>query len=376
MSIVSRIFDRYRQALNHSQDLYENIYRHNADHAQQFYNDFLHSLILPFSRQFDDPAWRDTLALSLESFFTRRDIDFIAVDGTCSKDPFQDFVVFFGGAYGVKGQISLEGESKRVRYKRWSMDEDVSMVAYVPVPYAEVGDALGAEEDFTLSEADKIDLSNIHTRIMQLAEIYLAYQLAKSSTIDHPRLLLMDLSPSSVLISTDVGMDRIGIVAEKGATTGLSQADLAVAYSHPVSTRLGIPSIKRYRRYSHLVGRLHATGGNSISMEQLIRESELSVAEWEYSLGGQSSGEHVAHMLFERKGDTIQARIDVRESWTRVVRFFETVCSRMFQGRGSEASEALLYHVSTHEGDRVRWMSPDDVSFLVAVGLRALIEEC
>ncbi len=66
----------------------------------------------------------------------------------------------------MKGQISLEGESKRVRYKRWSMDEDVSMVAYVPVPYAEVGDALGAEEDFTLSEADKIDLSNIHTRIM------------------------------------------------------------------------------------------------------------------------------------------------------------------------------------------------------------------
>jgi hypothetical protein len=247
MSIVSRIFDHYRQALNHSQDRYENIYRHNADHAQQFYNDFLHSLIVPFSGQFDDPAWRDTLALSLESFFTRRDIDFIAVDGTCSKDQFQDFVVFFGGAYGVKGQISLEGESKRVRYKRWSMDEDVSMVAYVPVPYAEVGDALGAEEDFTLSEADKIDLSNIHTRIMQLAEIYLAYQLAKSSTIDHPRLILMDLSLSSVLMSTDMGMERIGIVAEKGSDTGLSRADLAVAYSHPLSTHLGIPSTKRYR---------------------------------------------------------------------------------------------------------------------------------
>jgi hypothetical protein len=127
------------------------------------------------------------------------------------------------------------------------MDEDVSMVAYVPVPYAEVGDALGAEEDFTLSEADKIDLSNIHTRIMQLAEIYLAYQLAKSSTIDHPRLILMDLSLSSVLMSTDMGMERIGIVAEKGSDTGLSRADLAVAYSHPLSTHLGIPSTKRYR---------------------------------------------------------------------------------------------------------------------------------
>ena len=133
-------------------------------------------------------------------------------------------------------------------------------MAYVPVPYAEIGDALGAEEDFTLSEADKVDLSNIHTRIMQLAEIYLAYQLAKSSTIDHPRLILLDMSLSSALMSTDVGMDRIGIVSDKGAQTGLSRADLAVAYSHPVSPRLGIPSTKRYRRYSHLIGRFHATG--------------------------------------------------------------------------------------------------------------------
>ena len=111
-------------------------------------------------------------------------------------------------------------------------------------------------------------------------------------------------------------------------------------------------------------------------MEQLVRESGLPVAEWEYSLGERSSAEHVAHLLFERNGDTIQACLDVRESWARVVRFFETVCSRMFEGRGSEASEALLYLVSAPEGNRVRWMSPDDISFLIAVGLRALIEEC
>ena len=371
MSIVSRIFDRYRQALDHSQDRYEDIYRKNAEHAQQFYKDFLHSLILSFARQRNDLAWRDALALSLESFFTRREIDFVAVDGTCSKDTFQDFVVFFGGAYGVRGQISLEGEPKRVRYKRWSMDEDVSMVAYVPVPYAEVGDALGAEEDFALSEADKIDLSNVHTRIMQLGEIYLAHQLAKSSTIDHPRLILMDLSPSSVMMSTDVGMDRIGITTDRGANTGLSRADLAVAYSHPVSRGLGIPSPKKYRRYSYLVGLFHTSGVGSVSWEQLVRESEVPGPEWERSLD-----EPNARHLFERVGDTVCPRLDVRNSWQRAVRFFEQTCARMFQGRGADAAEALLYEVDTTEGRRVRWMSPDDISFLVAVGLRALVEEC
>lgn len=376
MSIISSIFGRYKQALNSSQERYENIYRQNAENAHQFYDDFLNSLIASYSQLYDDPARRDSLVDSLRDFFSRRDIDFVAVDGTCSKDVFQDFVVFFGGAYGVKGQISLEDNPNRVSYKRWSIDEDVSMVAYVPVPYAEVGDALSEEEDFSLSENDKIDLANVHTRIMQLSEVYLALQLAKASTIDRPRLMLLDLSLSSVLMSTDVGMDRIGIVSEKGALTGLSRADLAIAYSHPVSAELEVPSTKRYRRYSHVVGKLHTSGRKRLSLQQLVEESGVPISEWEYSLGINSPNPHIAHSLFQLNGDDIESVVDVRESWSKSLRFFESVCSRMFQGRGSESSDALLYRVSNPEGDRVRWMSPDDISFLIAVGIRALVEEC
>lgn len=371
MSIISNIFDRYLQALTHSQTRYEDIYQQNAEHAEQFYNDFLHSLILSTADIRDDLALRDNIALSLDQFFARRDIDFAAVDGTCSKDSFQDFIVFFGGAYGVKGRISLEGETNRVQYKRWSMDEDVSMVAYVPIPYAEVGDALGAEEDFSYSEADKIDLSNIHTRIMQLSEIYLAYQLARSSTIDRPRYILMDLSMSSVLMSTDVGMDRINLITEKGANTGISRADLAVAYSHPVSSGLEIPTPKKYRRYSYLVGYFHNNRVSTKSLEQLSRETNIPMGEWEKSLN-----ESTAKLIFDLTDAVIHPRIDLIESWQKTVRFFERICSRMFQSRGMDAAEALLYEVRTPEGNRIRWMSPDDISFLVAIGIRALTEEC
>ncbi len=376
MSIISSIFGRYKQALDSSQQRYENIYRENAEHAYRFYGDFLNSLIVSFSESFADPALRDSLAFDMESFFSRREIDFVAVDGTCSKDPFQDFVVFFGGAYGVKGRIALEGGTNKVQYKRWSMDQDVSIVAYVPVPYAEVGDALSDEEDFALSETDKIDPSNVHTRLMQLSEVYLALQLAKSSTIDHPRLILMDLSLSSVLMSTEAGMDRIGIVSENGAVDCLTRADLAIAYSHPVSTRLQIPSAKQYRRYSHLVGRFHTSGQRRISLAELAKDTGVSTSEWETSLGFNTSNPHLAHLLFERTGDDVESIVDVRESWQKSVGFFEKVCSRMFQGRGTDSSDALLYRVSNGDGDRFRWMSPHDISFLIAVGLRALIEEC
>ncbi len=376
MSIISNIFARYQHALNKSQDRYEDAYKRNAIHARQFYDDFLNSLVLPLSSRFNDPGWRANLRLGLERFFPRREIDFVAIDGTCSKDPFQDFVVFFGGAYGVRGQISFEDTTSSVRYQRWSMDQDVSMVAYVPIPYAEVGDAIDDEEDFALSENDKIDLSNIHTRIMQLAEVYLAYQLARSSTIDHPRMILMDLSLSSVLMSTDVGMDRIGLVSEKGADTGLSIADVAVAYSHPISPQLDIPSTKRYRRYSNLVGKFHTERITQISIDDLVEESGITSGEWEHSLGFGTTDHHVAHMLFEKDGGTIKSLIDVRASWRKVIDHFETVCANMFQDRDSDSSDALLYTVSTPVGDRVRWMSPNDISFLIAVGLRALVEEC
>ena len=369
MSIISEIFKRYRQSLDRSQERYEGLYREYGKNAVQFYDDFLHSLMDSYAGNFGDQNWRDNLRLRMEHFFTRGQVDFAAIDGSCFKDQFQDFIVFYGGAYGVKGQISLEGNSNRVRYQKWSMDQDVSLVAYVPVPYAEVGDALSTEEDFALSEEDKINLSNNHTRIMQLGEIYLAHQLAKSSTIDHPSLILMDLSPSSVLMSTDVNFDRIGLGAE-GTATGLTREDIAVAYIHPVSASLGIPSPKEYRRWSYVVGKLHLSGHNEITIDQLAVESGVPVEQWGPSLGGRDGSR-----LFEISGGSVRARTNIRASWYKTVRYYEDICSQMFRGSG-DASQALLYPLSAPNSDKVRWMSPDDISFLVAVGLRALIEEC
>jgi hypothetical protein len=75
--------------------------------------------------------------------------DFVAIDGTCQKDPFTDFIVFFGGAYGAKGRVSLEGDPPSVKYQRWEIGKDVSMVAWVPVPFAQLSDVTGPNTDET-----------------------------------------------------------------------------------------------------------------------------------------------------------------------------------------------------------------------------------
>lgn len=106
---------------------------------------------------------------------------------------------FFHQLNGAKGQINLDGDPPTVQYKKWTMDKDVSMVTYIPVPFSEFADVVDQDhpETFLVSDSERVDLSNIDTRMMELAEIYLAYNVATSSALEAPKIILLDRSPSS-----------------------------------------------------------------------------------------------------------------------------------------------------------------------------------
>lgn len=370
MSIISRIFNNYKNALQHSQERYENAYLNNARMAFQFYEDFLHQLFVHYGRMFENPHIVNQIIAKVEEYFQRRDIYFIAIDGTCSRDPFNDFMVFFAAAYGVKGCIRIESQPPRLRYERWSMDQDVSLVAYVPVPYAEAGDITdaGYQEEFIVDDRSKINLSSIHTRLMQLAEIYLAYQMAKSSALEPPKLILMDLSLSSVLMSTDVGIKNVHLFGCPIGTRRLEEWDGLVVYAHPINSKLGIPTAKKYRRWSYLVGLLTENGGKPIDLDTLVSQTGVNKDEWMKSLN-----ERHAQMVVKLENNQVMPNFDFRASWLDSVRLFEDFCDRLFHRRDPDS---LIYPIKDGETTRYRWMSPEDISFLVAIGLRALIETC
>src|SRR4051794_35831011 len=122
-SIISAIFSSYRQALNLSQERYSQLYSERAVNAIEFYEDFLKDLLITFD-EFKEMALRRQIRSVVETFFGKDDIQFVAIDGTCKKDPFTDFMVFSSIAYGVRGEISLQGDPPILKYKRRSMDED------------------------------------------------------------------------------------------------------------------------------------------------------------------------------------------------------------------------------------------------------------
>ena len=370
MSIISRIFSSYKDSPFQSQQRYENAYLHNSRGARQFYQDFLHQLFIHYGEIFSSAHLLNQIITRIEQYFQRRDIYFVAIDGTCSRDPFNDFMVFFAAAYGVKGCIHIEPQPPRLRYERWSMDQDVSLVAYVPVPYAEAGDITdaGYQEDFIVDDINKINLSSIHSRLMQLAEIYLAYQMARSSILESPKLILMDLSSSSVLMSTDVGIKNIHLWGCPIGSRTLQRKDGLVAYSHPLNSGLEIPTPKKYRRWTYLISLFTNNGGQPISIDDLVERTQITRDEWEKTLN-----EPDAQEIISLSSNQILPRFDFRASWSDTIRLFEDLCDRLFHRRDPEA---LIYSKREGQVKRQRWMAPEDVSFLTAIGLRALIETC
>lgn len=389
MSEITKIFASYRNALRTSQEDYERLYKDRAKNAAEFYKIFLKELIKPFGNLRDPVGYRDVKGM-LDNFLGTTDIDFVAIDGTCTKDAFSDFVVFFGGSYGVKGVVSFEGDPPTTRYHRWSMDKDVSMIAYVPVPFAEITDVADEQlidteegvistQQFAIADGNKIDLSSIHTAIMQLAEVYLAYDVAAASTAMKPRLILMDHSPSSILLSTDIGVENIGLAGATFAGRRLTKGDIRIAYAHPFNDKLDIPSAKDFRRYNFLLRQISKSPKRAVSLRDLaaklgIAESGLATSARTLT-GERGRGDPESKVAtYDPTTGTLKLLSDYWDSWDYVVNFFANTCKRLFKDKDPNA---LKYEARDPQRVRqLRWMSPNDVKFLIAVGLRALIEKC
>ncbi len=373
MSKVSEISRQYHVALSASQAQYEQMYSERAEATGNFYRAFFNRLVNDIGTRFRDERFRARIQERLERAAGSNTLQFVAIDGTCRREVFSDLITFFGGAYGARGEVALNGGRHKIRYKRWSLDHDVSMVAWVPVPFARLEEVTpGAGEQFVVTEEERVNLFSVHVQVMQLAEIFLAYNTIRSSRLDAPHVLLMDLSPSSVLASVARAQDKLGLVGYPYDRRSLADADIAIALAHPFSDHFGIPSPKKMDLYRLLVAELHRApdGGldlSAIATRHGVPENDL-----------RRSADYLV-----KKGVLARPRLGqphyrpfvrVDESWAYTRDFFQNLCARLFIQKDPAA---LQYEAPDEHGVvRHRWMAPDDLGFLVAVGMRLLIEAC
>lgn len=386
MSFLSKIFANYRRSLDETQRQLRALRDERLHNACQFYNEFFNKLIIQYQPIFHDSNYRRRLRELAEQVFnsSRLDrIDFVAIDGTCSKHTFREFVVFFGGAYGARGSVLLKDDPPRVKYERWGLERDVSLVAYVPVPFATIEDVYHAdkEETFVVSDAHRVDLSSIHISLMQLAEVYLAYTLASATTHDYPRLIMMDLSLSGLMAAVSHGANT-ALVGYPYDRRALDAFDIKVAYAHPFSDALRLPSTKRFGQHNAIIAQFHRKNATELPLEELRRDAGLSEGDFERVINFLTSPpaqQPNQPPLFQRQGDKLQTKdpaLNPRHSWEYTVKLFEHLCRRLFEEKDPTALTYEAPDPDYPQHKRRRWMSPEDVNFLTAVGLRALIEKC
>jgi hypothetical protein len=217
---------------------------------------------------------------------------------------------------------------------------------------------------------------------MELAEVYLAYNVASSSALETPRLIMLDRSPSSMIADVALQPESLPMLNYPYDRRQLTVEDATVALAHPFNSALGVPTLKRFRQYMALIAEFHRQRTRTLNLSEFAARHNLTVHDLssavDYLIKSRSFGNQtilpLAHPENRNGEEWLVTEIDCVASWAYTVSLFEHICRRLFIEKDQRA---LLYESSDEYGVvRLRWMSPDDIRFLIAVGIRALIEKC
>lgn len=335
------------------------------------YKEYLNEYFVDFSKIFDDQIQRLNIKSLAERFFHSSEIPFVAIDGSCFKHSSSGFISLYGGAYGAKGSVSITGREGKVRYERWELSKDVSMVAFVPIPPDCTG-ALSEDTDSdretppTLTDSEIQEIASLHTKLMQLAEIYLAWSLANSSSVDFPRMIMLDNSISGILANSSFSPKAVRL--HNGVFQGetIEEIDLHMALAHPFNKTLGIPSTKHFQPQYRVIAEAAWRDAVSIKASQcpdLPEGNFINGCEYLERLGGGR---------FDRNRMEFSFSMDPNRSWRKCVDIFSYICGRMFREKSADG----LRYCDKNDRRVHPFFVPKDISFLIGVGLRSLIETC
>jgi len=369
-SEISKIYSQYQNSLEAAQSHFNSQLKEFAVFLGKRYNEFIKEHVRFFKPVFENQIERLEIQRSAENFFKTTDIEFVAIDGSCYKHSSSNFVSFYGGAYGSKGVISLAGPSGTIRYHRWEFNKDVSMVAFVPIPPEMMTTAIdeetleSSEAPLVLSDGEISEISSLHTKIMQLAEVYLAYTVAQSS-VQMPRIILIDNTLCGILANSSFSPKSVRL--QNGDFDGetLTKTDMQVALAHPLNKELNVPSTKNFQPHFRVIAEAVWKESTSIKLADCQQVTQKNFGFGAKFLEGLSAGS------FDKEKHIFTFFEDPRTSWKKSLRIFESICEKIFR---EKQSNALTYKLRGES--RREFFLPRDIQFLIGVGIRALIEIC
>lgn len=380
---ISKILSGYKTSLQHAKNTYEKEYNSRVENALNFYQDFLKKLIIDYSKFKNNKISRSRVLDNIKRLFKAK-FSFAAIDGTCFKERLDPYLVFFSAAYAVRGHIKIDKPNNPITYERWGIEQDKSVVAYLPIPFANLSNFLDEEEQ-KLDDDQKINFSNIHLDLMNLAEIYLAYTIASGDS--RPNLILLDQSISSSFNAQGVGnwqkSKRMSILNKNIHGITIDEYDIRICFSHPYNKDLEVPSEKDFQIHNYLLRKLYESGYkisftelqeilDNIGKNKEIVNLEKRLDQFIHELDNKPK-----LFIFDYNNKELKLNGKYIKTWDTIKNFFITTCKSILEVKEDEEDIGMIYSYVDNNGEIKReWFKPGDILFLKAIGYRLLIEEC
>lgn len=240
------------------------------------------------------------------------------------------------------------------------------MVAFIPLPPDVMGVTVDLEDGSALqsmTDAEIAETSSLHTKMMQLAEVYLAYSVANGA--DRPNFILIDNSLGGILANSSFKPKEGGLAQGDFDGRSLDLTDMQVALAHPFNKALSIPSTKDFQPHFRLIAEAAWKESGTIKKtdcpafpSKYFSDAATKLQSW--NAGKYSPGD--GSFTFNK---------DPRASWNDCLAVFESICFKLFKDKDPKG---ISYKRKGSSGRN--YLSASDIKFLVGVGFRALIETC
>lgn len=345
---------------------------------EAFYNQFLKDHVVKYADLFRNQAFRKEMHRELEQRYRSSTLRFWAIDGACKKIDTSDLAIFYGGSYVVKGQLALQSNPPLLSYHESEPEDDSSLVAYLPLSPEDLT-VIDPENRFFVDDSERISASGLDTSLMLLAEIFMCYRGASGS--DRPHIILWDHSLSSVLANATPNVRELRFSGVEIVGESVWYPDLLVGYSKPWNDAMDVPSRKSHRLWERAIAKLYGSPTKSLDLREFSRDTKLpmSVVEsqikliWECDkFGKMYENGNPVDALVKKEGDILELNTDYLNSPAKIERLFLYFCNKLFQDKDPSI---LIYNFRDESGrERNRFLSQDEISFLLAVGLRLTFE--
>ena len=377
-SNISDVFNLYDKALSQTRLKLESRVVESTNELELFYNQFLKDHIVKYADLFRNEAFRKEMHRELEQRYRTSTLRFWAIDGACKKIDTSDLAIFYGGAYVVKGQLALQNNPPLLSYHESEPEDDSSLVAYLPLSPEDLT-VIDPESRFFVDDSERISASGLDTSLMLLAEIFMCYR--GSSGPDSPHIILWDHSLSSVLANATPNVRELRFSGVQIVGETVWYPDLLVGYSKPWNTTLDVPSRKSHRLWERAIAKIYESPTKMLDLEDFSRdvklptdtvESQIKLI-WECDkFGKQYDHRNPSDALVQKEGNRLKLNTEYLNSPDKIERLFHYFCNKLFQEKDPSI---LIYTFRDDQGkERNRFLSQDEISFLLAIGLRLTFE--